>query len=151
MLTIFSLHISILKKQGNKTLMMSFLKSSLKIHRVESHIVRNIYRHKHNFTFITSKKQSKTNLVFLAKISAEMLWRQVTWWFDAPLTPSSPSAASPSSVPCSHNVHLLHWCCCWPDKNCKLQCGKRSKGSSKSIQGMMVWPCCLPATVISRN
>lgn len=56
---------------------------------------------------------------------------------DAPLTPSLLFAASPSRLLWSHKVNPLHRYR-WPGENGELQRGKQSRGSSKSVRGIMM-------------
>lgn len=51
----------------------------------------------------------------------------------------------------SHKVHWLHCHSRWPSKDCERRRGKQSKGRPISLQGMMMWSCCRPDTVISHH
>lgn len=61
---------------------------------------------------------------------------------DAPLTPSSPSAASPSLVPWSHTVRLVHSQSCSPGIDAECRCEKRRVWSPASLRGMLMQLSC---------
>lgn len=70
---------------------------------------------------------------------------------DAPLTPSSPSAASPSLVPWSHTVRLVRSQSCSPGIDGKRQCEKRGVWSSVSLRGMLMELSCHVGADVSRR
>lgn len=70
---------------------------------------------------------------------------------DAPLTPSSPSAASPSLVPWSHTVRLVCSQSCSPGIDGKRQCEKRGVWSSVSLRGMLMELSCHVGADVSRR